>query len=79
MNQFSGSALFYAAVFVPSEPSTALAALPTFLNFSGGAFSSVGASPSQARSIIRRGRVYFSTKSWRFFVCPRKAHISGRL
>ena len=29
VNEFKGSALFYAAVFVPSDPSGALAALPT--------------------------------------------------
>ncbi len=43
VNQFSGSALFYAAVFTPSDASGALAALPTFVGFSGTPFSPVGA------------------------------------
>src|SRR5579863_5926603 len=43
VNQFNGSALFYAAIFVPSDPSGALAALPTFLAFAGDPFSPVGA------------------------------------
>jgi outer membrane receptor protein involved in Fe transport len=42
VNQFNASTLFYAAVFVPSDPSAALSALPTFVNFSGGTFTSVG-------------------------------------
>jgi len=43
VNQFSGSVLYYSAIFRPSDPSGALAALPTFMNFAGGAFSPVGA------------------------------------
>ncbi len=43
VNQFNGSALFYAAIFMPSDPSGALAALPTFVAFSGTPFSPVGA------------------------------------
>ena len=43
VNEFKGSALFYAALFVPSDPSGALAALPTFVGFSGNPFSPVGA------------------------------------
>jgi hypothetical protein len=43
VNEFKGSALFYAALFVPSDPAGALAALPTEMNFSGTPFSSVGA------------------------------------
>jgi hypothetical protein len=43
LNQFSGSALFYAAVFAPTDANGALAALPTFLGFSGSPFSTVGA------------------------------------
>jgi hypothetical protein len=43
VNQFNGSVLFYGAVFTPSDPAGALAALPTFLNFSGNAFSPIGA------------------------------------
>jgi hypothetical protein len=43
VNQFNGSALFYAAIFVPSDTTGALAALPTFVAFSGTPFSPVGA------------------------------------
>jgi hypothetical protein len=43
VNQFNASTLFYAAVFVPSDPAGALSALPTFIGFSGGSFSAVGA------------------------------------
>jgi hypothetical protein len=43
VNQFSGSTLFYAAVFVPSNPAAALSALPTFVGFSGGSFAPLGA------------------------------------
>ena len=43
VNQFNGSVLFYGAVFTPSDASGALAALPTFLNFSGNTFSPIGA------------------------------------
>jgi len=43
VNEFKGSVLFYAAVFVPSDASGALSALPTELTFSGAPFTSVGA------------------------------------
>jgi hypothetical protein len=43
VNQFSGSVLYYAAAFQPSNPSGALAALPTFVGFSGNPFSALGA------------------------------------
>jgi hypothetical protein len=43
VNQFNGSALFYSALFSPSDPVGALAALPTFVAFSGTPFSPVGA------------------------------------
>lgn len=43
VNQFNGSVLFYAAVFVPSDASGALSALPTFIGFSGNSFSPTGA------------------------------------
>ena len=35
VNQFNGSVLFYGAVFVPSDASGALAALPTYVSFCG--------------------------------------------
>jgi outer membrane receptor protein involved in Fe transport len=43
VNQFNASVLFYASVFVPSDPAGALSALPTFVGFSDGSFSPVGA------------------------------------
>ncbi|MBV9502387.1 MAG: carboxypeptidase regulatory-like domain-containing protein [Acidobacteriaceae bacterium] len=43
VNQLNGSVLFYAAVFVPSDPNGALAAFPTYIGFSGNSFSSTGA------------------------------------
>ena len=43
VNELKGSYLFYAALFVPSDPSGALAALPTFVGFQGNTFSPVGA------------------------------------
>lgn len=43
VNQFSGSVLFYAAVFVPSNTNGALAALPTFVALAGGDFTPAGA------------------------------------
>jgi carboxypeptidase family protein len=43
VNEFKGSVLFYAAVFVPSDAAGALAALPTELTFSGAPFSPIGA------------------------------------
>ena len=42
VNEFKGSGLFYAAIFVPTDESGALSALPTFVGFSGSPFSPVG-------------------------------------
>src|SRR5215469_8801830 len=43
VNEFKASGLNYTAVFVPSDPNGALAALPTALTFSSTALSSIGA------------------------------------
>ena len=43
VNTLSGSVLYYAAIFAESNPSGALAALPTYLHFTDGAFQDVGA------------------------------------
>jgi hypothetical protein len=43
VNQINAIGFFYAAVFVPSNPTGALAALPTFVNFTDGAFAYAGA------------------------------------
>jgi len=42
VNQINATSLFYAAVFVPSNPTGQLAALPTFVNFSDGSLAPVG-------------------------------------
>lgn len=42
VNQFNGTSWFYAAVFVPSDQSAALAALPTVVGFSGSPFTTIG-------------------------------------
>ncbi len=43
VNQLSGSVLFYAAIFVPSDMNGSLAALPTFVGLAGGEFTPTGA------------------------------------
>jgi len=42
VNEFRASALFYSAVFSPSDESGALSALPTFLTFAGNPFTPIG-------------------------------------
>ena len=59
VNQFNASVLFYAAVFTPSDASGALAALPTFINFSGTPFSSVGALGEPPGFFFPQGRRVF--------------------
>ena len=59
VNEFKASTLFYAAVFVPSAPSGALSALPTFLTFSGTPFSSVGAFGEPGPFFFPQGRRVF--------------------
>ena len=59
VNEFKGSGLFYSAVFVPSDPSGALAALPTFVSFSGTPFSSIGAWGEPGPFFFPQGRRVF--------------------
>jgi hypothetical protein len=59
VNEFKASTLFYAAVFVPSDPTGALSALPTFLTFSGTPFSSVGAYGEPGPFFFPQGRRVF--------------------
>jgi Carboxypeptidase regulatory-like domain/TonB dependent receptor len=61
VNQLSGSVLYYAAIFNPSNPSAALAALPTVLNFTDGSFTPVGAwdESTNANSFFPNGRRVF--------------------
>jgi hypothetical protein len=77
VNQFNASALFYAAVFVPSNPSAALSALPTFVNFTGGAFESVGAFGEPAANsegfFFPQGRRVFQ-----YQVADDFSHVMGR-
>jgi len=77
VNQFNASTLFYAAVFVPSDPSDALAALPTFINFSGSPFTSVGAFGQPAANspgfFFPQGRRVFQ-----YQVADDFSHIRGR-
>jgi hypothetical protein len=59
VNQFNASVLFYAAVFVPSDQSGSLSALPTYLEFAGGAFSQVGALGEPPGFFFPQGRRVF--------------------
>lgn len=76
VNQLNGSALFYAAIFVPSNPTGALAALPTFLALSGGEFSPVGAygePPFPPGFFFPQGRRVFQ-----YQVIDDFSHVHGR-
>ncbi len=73
VNEFKGSALFYAAVFVPTDPAGALAALPTFLNFSGTPFSSVGAWGEPPGFFFPQGRRVFQ-----YQVLDDFSHVVGK-
>jgi outer membrane receptor protein involved in Fe transport len=59
VNEFKGSSNFYGAVFTPSDPAGALAALPTFLTFSGNPFTSVGAFGEPGPFFFPQGRRVF--------------------
>jgi Carboxypeptidase regulatory-like domain len=59
VNEFKGSALFYAAVFEPSDPAGSLAALPTFMIFSGNPFTAVGAFGQPGPFYYPQGRRVF--------------------
>jgi len=61
VNQLSGSVLYYAAIFNPSDPSGALAALPTYVNFTDGSFGGIGAfaQSNNANSVFPNGRRVF--------------------
>ncbi len=73
VNQFNGTALFYAALFSPSDPSGALAALPTFVNFTGGSFSSAGAYGEPGPFYFPQGRRVFQ-----YQVIDDLSHVVGR-
>lgn len=61
LNEFKGSAFFYAASFIPTDEAGALAALPTFVAFSGNPFTPVGFGepPYPPGSFFPQGRRVF--------------------
>ena len=64
VNQFNASALFYGAVFTPSDPGGALAALPTYVHFSGGVLSMRVDTRRPEAFSIRVAGGYFSIRFW---------------
>jgi hypothetical protein len=64
INQFNGSALFYAAVFVPSDPSGALAALPTYVHFAAAPFRMPERWHRREGSHTRTADACFSIRRW---------------
>jgi hypothetical protein len=73
VNEFKGSALYYSAVFTPSDPSGALAALPTYLIFSGAPFSNVGGWGEPGPFYFPQGRRVFQ-----YQVIDDLSHVKGR-
>lgn len=73
VNEFKGSALFYAAVFVPSDPSAALSALPTYMIFAGTPFSNVGAWGEPGPFYFPQGRRVFQ-----YQILDDFSHIMGK-
>jgi len=73
VNQFNGSAWFYAAVFEPSNPAGAAAALPTFMQFSGTPFTSVGVNGEPGPFFFPQGRRVFQ-----YQVMDDLSHTMGR-
>lgn len=73
VNEFKGSALYYSAVFTPSDPSGSLAALPTYLIFSGAPFSNVGAWGEPGPFYFPQGRRVFQ-----YQVIDDFSHIRGK-
>jgi Carboxypeptidase regulatory-like domain len=73
VNEFKASVLYYSAIFVPSDPTGALAALPTALNFSGTPFSSIGAFGAPAPNFyLPEGRRVFQQQ-----ILDDLSHIAG--
>jgi hypothetical protein len=73
VNEFKGSALFYAAVFVPSDPAAALNSLPTYMIFSGTPFSNVGAWGEPGPFYFPQGRRVFQ-----YQVLDDLSHVRGK-
>lgn len=59
VNNLSGSVLYYSAIFAPSNPTAAQAALPTFLNFTDGAFQTIGTNGEPGNFFFPQGRRVF--------------------
>jgi hypothetical protein len=73
VNQLNGSVLFYAAAFEPSDPNGALAALPTFINFSGNPFTATGAWGEPPTFFFPQGRRVFQ-----YQISDDLSHIVGK-
>jgi outer membrane receptor protein involved in Fe transport len=73
VNQFNGSAWFYAALFVPSSSTGAAQALPTFMQFSGTPFTSVGVNGEPGPFFFPQGRRVFQ-----YQVVDDLSHIVGK-
>jgi hypothetical protein len=73
VNEFKGSAYYYAAVFEPSDPAGALAALPTFMTFSGTPFTSVGAWGEPGPFFFPQGR-----KVFQYQILDDLSHVHGK-
>ena len=74
VNQLNANSLFYAAVFVPSDPAGAAAALPTFLKFSDGSFTYAGAGAAFGGFFdFPQGRRVFQTQ-----LADDISHVAGK-
>lgn len=74
VNEFKGSTLFFASVYVPSNPSAALNALPAAVLFSGMPFSSVGAFGAPAPYFfVPNGR-----REFQYQILDDLSHVRGK-
>jgi hypothetical protein len=74
VNQLNASALFYGAIFTPSDPAGALAALPTYVRFSGDVFSDAGAYAMPGGFYYPNGRRVFQYQVLDDFSAVRGKH-----
>ncbi|HEY6340567.1 MAG TPA: carboxypeptidase regulatory-like domain-containing protein [Bryobacteraceae bacterium] len=74
VNEFKGSALYYSAIFEPSQPNAELAALPTWMDFSDGSFASAGAYGGPQNYFYPNGRRIFQYQILDDFVHVRGKH-----
>ncbi|HLI85843.1 MAG TPA: carboxypeptidase regulatory-like domain-containing protein [Bryobacteraceae bacterium] len=73
VNQFNASTWFYAAVFEPSNPTGAAAALPTFMQFADGSFTATGVNGEPGPFFFPQGRRVFQTS-----VVDDLSHVMGK-